>query len=211
MFTGLIQGIGAILEKKASPGSASLKIATSLISKLNLGDSIAVNGVCLTVAALGSDWFKADMMPETLKSTTLEYLQPGERVNLEPALSLADRLGGHLVSGHVDGIGQIVKIQPQSNAVIIQISTTSELMKFIALKGSIAVNGVSLTVQGVTGNQFVISLIPHTMQTTNLQYLQTNDQVNIEVDIFARYVANLLEQRTANNGLTIDFLKEHGF
>jgi riboflavin synthase len=210
LFTGLIQAIGTVLEKKASSGSASLKIATELASKLNLGDSIAVNGACLTVAVLGSDWFKADVMPETLKSTTLEYLQPGDRVNLEPALLLTDRLGGHLVSGHVDGIGRVAKIHPESNAVIIQISTPEELMKFIAIKGSVAVNGVSLTVQGVSKNQFMVSLIPHTMQSTNLHDLRLPDRVNIEVDIFARYVINLLEQK-ANTGLTVEFLKEHGF
>ncbi len=210
MFTGLIRDVGTVLEKRTESGSASLKITTNLIPKLNLGDSIAVNGACLTVAALDPVWFKADVMPETIKSTTLEYLQPGDRINLEPALCLTDRLGGHLVSGHVDGIGRVASIRPENNAVVIYISIPEELEKFVALKGSVAVNGVSLTIQEVSGAKFMVSLIPHTMQSTNFQDLRLHDRVNIEVDIMARYVANLLEQKT-NSGLTVEFLKEHGF
>lgn len=210
MFTGLVKGIGTVIEKKATIEAASLRIGTGLISELNLGDSMAVNGVCLTVAALGADWFQADMMPETLKSTNLQHLQPGDRVNLEPALSLNDRLGGHLVSGHVDCIGQITKIRPESNALIVQIMVPVELMKFIALKGSIAIDGVSLTVQGVSGNTFTVSLIPHTSQETTLRYLKLNDRVNIEADMLARYVVNLWETKS-RTGLSADFLAEHGF
>jgi riboflavin synthase len=210
LFTGLVKGIGTVIEKKAASEAASLRINTGLIPDLNLGDSMAVNGVCLTVAALGADWFQADMMPETLKSTNLQYLQPGDRVNLEPALSLNDRLGGHLVGGHVDCIGQITKIRPESNALLLQILVPVELMKFIALKGSIAIDGVSLTIQGVTGNTFTVSLIPHTAQETTLRYLKLNDRVNIEADMLARYVVNLWEAKS-RTGLSPDFLAEHGF
>lgn len=210
MFTGLIKGSGTVIDKKTDAGSTSLKINSGLVMKLDLGDSIAVNGVCLTVTALGPDWFKAGMMPETLKNTTLQYLEPGDRVNLEPALTLNDPLGGHLVAGHVDCIGQVANIQPESNALIIQIIVPVELMKFIALKGSIAVNGVSLTVQKVTGNHFTVSLIPHTALMTNLHRLKLNDRVNIEVDVLARYVVNLWETKPPA-GLTAAFLTEHGY
>lgn len=210
MFTGLIKDIGTVLEKKSGSETASLKVKTELISGLVLGDSIAVNGVCLTVAALGTDCFLADMMPETLKSANLQYIQPRDRVNLEPALTLNDHLGGHLVSGHVDGIGQVTKIQPEHNALIVQIQTPGELMKYIALKGSIAIDGVSLTVQGVLGNTFTVSLIPHTARATTLQFLKLNDRVNIEVDLMARYVVNFWETKS-RNGLTADFLAEHGY
>jgi riboflavin synthase len=210
LFTGLIRGIGTVLEKKSNSTSVILKISTVLASELKPGDSVAVNGVCLTAAALGSSWFRADMMPETLKSTNLDFLQSGARVNLEPALAFGDRLGGHLVSGHVDCIGRVVTIGSESNAEIIKIAVPTELVKFIALKGSVAVNGVSLTVQGVSGNDFTISLIPHTMQETNLQLLRRNDLVNIEVDMLARYVANFLEQQS-KQGLTEDVLARNGF
>jgi riboflavin synthase len=210
LFTGLIKGIGTIIEKKTGSEAASLKIGTGLISGLNLGDSIAVNGACLTVAALGQDWFLADMMPETLKSTNLQYLQPGGRVNLEPALTLNDHLGGHLVSGHVDCVGQVTKIRPESNALILQILVPAELMKFIAVKGSIAIDGVSLTVQGVTGSSFTVSLIPHTAWATTLRYLKPDDRVNIEADMLARYVINFWETKS-KTGISSDFLAEHGY
>ncbi len=210
MFTGLVKDVGTVIEKKTGSETASLRIGAGLVSELNLGDSIAVNGVCLTVAALSADWFQADMMPETLKATNLQYLQPGERVNLEPALTLRDHLGGHLVSGHVDCIGQVIKIQPERNALILQVKVPVELMKFIAVKGSIAIDGVSLTVQSVTGNTFTVSLIPHTAQATTLRHLKLNDRVNIEADMLARYVVNLWETKS-KTGLSADFLAEHGF
>lgn len=199
------------MEKKTGSEGASLKISSGFRIELALGDSIAVNGVCLTVAALSADWFQADMMPETLKATNLQYLQPGDRVNLEPALSLQDRLGGHLVSGHVDCIGQVIKIRPESNALILQIMVPGELMKFIAVKGSIAVNGVSLTVQDVNCDNFSVSLIPHTARSTTLQYLKINDRVNIEADLLARYVANLWESKSRGSGISAGFLADHGF
>jgi riboflavin synthase len=210
LFTGLIRGIGTVLEQKSNSTGAILKIATGLAAELKLGDSVAVNGVCLTVAALGPSWFRADMMAETLKSTNLEYLEPRDKVNLEPALTFGDRLGGHLVSGHVDCVGWVVTIGSESNGEIIKITVPAEFIKFIALKGSVAVNGVSLTIQRVSGDDFVISLIPHTMQETNLQYLKRNDRVNIEVDILARYVANILEQQS-KPGLTESVLAQNGF
>ena len=210
MFTGIIQGTGTLSEKKSSSNSAVVKITTDLAPILKLGDSIAVNGVCLTAAALGSDWFKADIMPETYRGTNLANLQSGDQVNLEPALALGDRLGGHMVSGHVDGVGRVTKIQLESNALVVQISVPADLTRFIALKGSVAVNGVSLTVQKVATAEFGISLIPHTMQATNLLGLKPGDQVNIEVDLLARYIAHLMENKN-ESVLSVDFLAEHGF
>ncbi len=211
MFTGLIKGIGVVMEKTNTSSAATLKIETILASELNLGDSVAVNGVCLTASALGPNWFRADMMPETIKSSNLNFLKSSDKVNLEPALAFGERLGGHLVSGHVDCISRVSAVYSEQNFRIIKVSFPAEMAKFIALKGSVAVNGVSLTIQGVSGNEFMISLIPHTLQETNLQFIKVNDLVNIEVDLLARYVVNIMEQQSGKTGLTESFLRENGF
>ena len=209
MFTGLIKDIGKVLEQKSTTSNAILKIETLLIKEIGLGDSIAVNGVCLTAARLGDNWFSADVMPETWRATNLSWLKPGVRVNLEPALAAGDRFGGHLVSGHVDGVGRINSIGKQANAVIFHISVPRELTKFIAHKGSVAVNGISLTVQEITGTIMMISLIPHTVKETNLQFLKTGDSVNIEVDMMARQLARLVGETAG--GVTEEFLERYGY
>ncbi len=209
MFTGLIRDIGKVVESQNTASSATLKIETVLIKELSLGDSIAVNGVCLTASKLGINWFSADVMPETWKATNLAGLKPGDRVNLEPALAAGDRIGGHLVSGHVDGVGRVNSIVRQANAVIFNIAVPQELARFIAHKGSVAVNGVSLTVQAATGTIMMISLIPHTVKETNLQFLKTGDPVNIEVDMMARQLSKLVGNPT--EGITEEFLERHGF
>jgi riboflavin synthase len=206
LFTGLIKAVGTILEKKPN----QLKVETSLTAELKLGDSIAVNGVCLTASDLGTNWFRADIMPETLKSTNLGDLKPGDPVNLEPALALGDRLGGHIVSGHVDAVGYINSLSRQDNAIILKITVPRPLTRFIAPKGSVAVNGVSLTIQATSGVEFTISLIPHTIQGTTFTTIKPGDPVNIEADLLARYVANLLDQGN-DGGITEGFLAEHGF
>lgn len=210
MFTGLIVSLGTVLEKRSDTLSATLKIKTELAPKLTLGESIAVNGVCLTASLLGSEWFQADVMAETWNSTNLTFLQPGDLVNLEPALAFGDRLGGHLVSGHVDCIGRVTRMVKNRNSYDLKISVPPEMGKFIAQKGSIAVNGVSLTVQHVRPPEFIVSLIPYTARETNLNHLQAGDSVNIEVDLLARYVVNYLEQKS-ENGITAGFLEEYGF
>ncbi|MCL6591923.1 MAG: riboflavin synthase [Firmicutes bacterium] len=220
MFTGLIQGIGVISEKRDHGAIAILKITTGLAPELNRGDSIAVNGVCLTVAGLdstpsgGASWFQADIMPETWQSSNLASLKPGAKVNLEPALRVGGRLGGHFVTGHVDGVGIVQTIEPCRNAVLYRISFPPDLRKYIALKGSIAVNGVSLTIQEVEargrGTQMMVSLIPHTLAETNLKWLRPGDPVNLEVDILARYVVTVLEQQMPP-GITPEFLAKNGF
>lgn len=209
MFTGLIKDVGKVLEMKNNGASAGLKIATVLIKTIVLGDSIAVNGVCLTAAKLGEDWFYADVMPKTWKATNLSGLKPGDWVNLEPALASGDRFGGHLVSGHVDGTGRVKGIKKEANAVIFQISVPRDLTKFIASKGSVAVNGVSLTVQEIAGEIMMISLIPHTVKETNLQFLKTGAQVNLEVDMMARQLLKLAEE--PGGRITEEFLAKHGY
>ena len=209
MFTGLIRDIGKVLERKNTRSSAVLKIETVIIKELNLGDSIAVNGVCLTASRLGDTWFFADVMPETWKATNLSGLNPGDRVNLEPALAVGERFGGHLVSGHVDGVGRVKNISKEANAVIYNITVPQELTKFIAYKGSVAVNGVSLTVQRIADAVMMIALIPHTVKETNLQYLKSGDPVNIEVDMMARQLWKAVGNPT--QGITEEFLERHGF
>ncbi|HEX3043875.1 MAG TPA: riboflavin synthase [Bacillota bacterium] len=224
MFTGLIRGIGTIVEKRDQGTIANLKISAGITTELSLGDSIAVNGVCLTVADLNSahtgaapmngSWFQADIMPETWRSSNLAGLKPGAKVNLEPALRVGDHLGGHFVSGHVDGVGIVQNIEPCQNAILYRISFPPALRKYLALKGSIAINGVSLTIQAVEarerGAQIMVSLIPHTLSETNLQWLRPGDPVNLEVDTLARYVLNGLEQQQ-NSGITPEFLAKNGF
>ncbi len=209
MFTGLIKDVGKVLEQRSSASSAVLKIESVLIKDLGLGDSIAVNGVCLTASRIGGSWFSADVMPETWKATNLSGIKSGDRVNLEPAMATGDRFGGHLVSGHVDGIGLVNSVTKQANAVVYYISVPHGLTKFIALKGSVAVNGVSLTVQEITGERMMISLIPHTVKETNLQFLKTGSLVNIEVDMMARQLLKLAGNPT--EGITEEFLEKHGF
>jgi riboflavin synthase len=215
MFTGLIRGIGTIIQKRDQGTIANLKISAAITAELSLGASIAVNGVCLTVADLnathmGDSWFQADIMPETWRSSNLAGLKPGAKVNLEPALRVGDHLGGHFVTGHVDGVGIIQNIEPSRNAILYRISFPPALRKYLALKGSVAVNGVSLTIQEVDGVQILVSLIPHTLSETNLQWLRLGEQVNLEVDTLARYVLNGLEQR-AYSGITPEFLAKNGF
>lgn len=209
MFTGLIMDIGKVLERKNTQSNAVLKIETVLVKEVKLGDSVAVNGVCLTVSRLGDTWFSADVMPETWKATNLSGLKPGDRVNLEPALAAGDRFGGHLVSGHVDGVGRVRNIGKQANAVILDITVPQKLTRLIAHKGSVAVNGVSLTVQKIAGAAMMISMIPHTVKETNLQYLKSGDPVNIEVDMMARQLAKLVGN--SDQGITEEFLERHGY
>ncbi len=212
MFTGLIKTVGTIREKRITATVATLTIKTALAGELQLGDSVAVNGVCLTAAALGPDWFRADVMPETWRSSNLSLLRPGVGVNLEPALGLQDRLGGHLVSGHVEGIGRISRIEPQRNAILIRIKYPHDLAEYIVLKGSIAVNGVSLTIQAVAAGELLVSLIPHTYRATNFPELRPGDGVNLETDLIAKYVVKAEPPPGPSpSKLTKEFLTENGF
>ena len=182
MFTGLISHLGRIQKS-----GTRIAVNTELASELELGDSIAVNGVCLTAVEIDGDHFEADVMEETLKLTSLGELQAGDPVNLELALRVGDRLGGHFVQGHVDGTGAVESIEENEHSRVVRIAAPAELMRFIARKGSIAIDGVSLTVVDVDEAGFSVSLIPETLERTTLGSAGQGDRVNLEVDIFARY------------------------
>ncbi len=197
MFTGIIEAIGEITQATAlneqSGNGLALTIAPGSLdlSDVKLGDSIAVNGVCLTVTALNNRQFSVAASQETL-SCTQGLDRAGAQVNLEKAMRLSDRLGGHLVSGHVDAVGTVVKFEPVGECIELIVRAPQPLLRFIAQKGSITVNGVSLTVNRIEGDQFSVNLIPHTLAMTNLQSLSPGMAVNLETDMLARYVARLL-------------------
>lgn len=214
MFTGIVEEIGTVRQIRPGQRSASLVIgAKQVLEETKLGDSIATAGVCLTVTKLGQDYFEADVMAETMGRTKLGSLQPGSKVNLERALSLGARLGGHLVSGHIDGTGQIRSFVREDNAVWLTIAVEPQLLKYIVEKGSIAVDGVSLTVAMVNDAVFKVSLIPHTGNNTSLLTEKVGAQVNLEVDIISKYVEKLLGQssNTSSSKLTSAWLIENGF
>lgn len=193
MFTGIIQAIGRIHEYEARGADARMLIHGGGLdfSDVGPGDSIAVNGVCLTATALTPDSFSVDVSAETLRVT--EGFTPGAEVNLEKALRLADRLGGHLVSGHVDGVGAVHRFDPAGESHLLEIDAPAELARYIIRKGSITVNGVSLTVNRVDGARFALNLIPHTLEMTTLKHLQAGSRVNLEVDMIARYVERMMQ------------------
>ena len=193
MFTGIVEAVGSVREVK--PAESGLRVTIDVaaldLADVNIGDSVAVNGVCLTAAALAASRLTFDVSRETLGCTI--GFAPGSRVNLEKSLRLADQLGGHLVSGHVDGVGSVVRFDAVGNNRLLAVEAPRELAKYIARKGSVAVNGVSLTVNAVKGNTFEINLIPHTLQVTNLAALAAGAKVNLEVDMLARYVERLAQ------------------
>jgi len=193
MFTGIIQAIGTIARVEPRSGDTRLVIdATGLdMADVAIGDSICVSGVCLTAVAIDASTFAADVSIETLSCTTLGMLKSGDCVNLEKSLRLADRLGGHLVSGHVDGVGRVVAVEPDARSQRWVFEVPSALSRYIAAKGSVCIDGVSLTVNEVAANRFGVNLIPHTIGATTFQDKRVGDAVNIEVDLIARYVERL--------------------
>ncbi len=217
MFTGIIQAVGTLKDIRREGADAGMRIQTGQLAleDVRIGDSIAVSGVCLTVAERGSADFRADVSGETLSRTTLGGLEVGDRVNLEKALTLATPLGGHLVSGHVDGVGTIVDRRPEGRSVRLRVRAPDSLARYIAVKGSICVDGVSLTVNSVRGGEFDLNIVPHTLEQTTLDEFRAGRAVNLEVDIIARYLERLLlGERAAQpqeGGITEAFLEEHGF
>ena len=194
MFTGLIETIGTLREKREGRGSTRIGIDSELpLETMADGESVAVNGVCLTVVKRSGSRFHADVIRETLEHTTLGKLRPGQKVNLERALALGGRLGGHLVQGHVDGTGRIREVVRQGDDYRLRITLPEDLGRFVAWKGSVTVDGVSLTVSAVEGGWFEVALIPETRAKTGLGALGRGDMVNLEVDLLARYLARLLE------------------
>ena len=218
MFTGIIEAIGNIASIEQRQGDVRLKLSTGKLDlgDVVLGDSIAVNGVCLTAVALPGDGFVADVSNETLRLTTLKNLSVGCSVNLEKALTPTKRLGGHLVSGHVDGLGEIVDRSGDARSICFKIKAPAALAKYIAHKGSICVDGISLTVNAVDGCVFDLNIVPHTLQETIMDQYQVGTAVNLEVDVIARYLERLIQgdgaaESGATPGIDKTFLAQHGF
>jgi riboflavin synthase len=212
MFTGIIQAVGRIARLEPRGGDVRLTVDTSGLDMADvaLGDSIAVSGVCLTVIDFDAASFAADVSNETLSHTTLGKHKAGDPVNLEKALRLADRLGGHLVSGHVDGTGKVVSVVPDGRSQRWTFEVPADVARYIAHKGSVCIDGTSLTVNEVAGNRFGVNLIPHTVAHTAFSARRAGDAVNIEVDVVARYVERLLSSGDSPR-LDEAFLKQHGF
>ena len=213
MFTGIVEEIGIV---KSVQSKVITIEANKIFDDLHLGDSVAVNGTCLTVSSFDDKIFNADVTQETLNRTNLGSLKNGSRVNLERAMTLSGRFGGHIVSGHIDGVGSIKSMKKDDNAIILAIEVPRHLMKYIVEKGSVAVDGISLTVASLTDNTFSIAVIPHTLKETVLYYKKEGDKVNIENDVIGKYVERLLTFKEDNNdskksNITMDFLLKNGF
>lgn len=211
MFTGIIEETGVLKEQN---GGNLVIQADKVLEDVHLGDSIAVNGVCLTVTEFQKNWFRADVMAETLRRSSLGTLKKGSRVNLERAMAANGRFGGHIVSGHIDGTGTVENMQREGNAIWVTISCGTALLRYIAEKGSIAIDGISLTVAEVRENGFRVSIIPHTGEETTLLARRTGDMVNLETDIIAKYVERLMlpqEPEEKKSGIDLEFLRENGF
>lgn len=215
MFTGIVEEVGKIKKIERNTVSAKLTIeADKVLQEVKEGDSIAVNGICLTVTSFTKNSFTADVMHETMNRTTLGKLKENSPVNLERALSVMGRFGGHMVSGHIDGRGKIVGIEKDDNAVLFTIETTEKILRYIVEKGSIAINGISLTVARVDRKNFTVSVIPHTLKVTSLGSFQKGDEVNLENDIVGKYIEKLLGlscPEKKESTLTMDFLIKNGF
>ena len=216
MFTGIVEEIGTVRRVTSGQNDGSIDVKAKLVLEgTKIGDSIAVNGVCLTVTTLREDGFTADVMPETLRRSNLGALQSGDPVDLERAMAADGRFGGHIVSGHIDGVGTITGQRREGIAVWVTIAAPPEILRYIVEKGSVAIDGVSLTVAVVTEQDFSVSLIPHTGSQTVLLKKGPGSQVNLENDIVGKYVARLMTPAVPGSApesrVTLDFLREHGF
>ena len=215
MFTGIIEELGTVERVTRGRVSAVLAIrAEAILSDLKIGDSVAVNGVCLTATSLTGHGFTADVMHETLDRSALAGLGPGSPVNLERAMAANGRFGGHIVAGHVDGVGTIAAIEKDDNAIWFTITAPAQVLRYVVEKGSIAIDGISLTVARVEPDRFAVSVIPHTAAVTLLGLRRTGDRVNLESDLVGKYVERLLRPAPEEKGqsrLTMEFLTQHGF
>lgn len=217
MFTGIIESVGQVQSVQAVGGDVRLKIQTKLdMSDVHLGDSIATNGICLTVIEFGEDWYAADVSRESLHRTTLGQWKAGQIVNVEKAMLPTTRFGGHIVSGHVDGLGEITLVREDARSLYFEVTAPVELAKYLAEKGSVTVDGISLTINHLRGNVISLNLIPHTAERTNIGSWKQGTQVNLEVDVLARYIERLMlgdkaAEQTATSNISMDFLAQNGF
>lgn len=217
MFTGIVEEIGKISDIKKSVKSYRLQISASkVLENTKIGDSIAVNGICLTVTDMSDSLFSADVMAETVRRTSLSQLKRGDSVNLERAMAADGRFGGHIVSGHIDGTGIISDFTKEDNAVWVTVSAEKNILKYIVEKGSVAIDGISLTVAVVSDGFFKVSVIPHTQNETTLLMKKTGDSVNLECDIIGKYVEKMLgfnnnSDTQKKSGISMDFLSRQGF
>ncbi|HCH1695712.1 TPA: riboflavin synthase [Vibrio parahaemolyticus] len=216
MFTGIVEAVGKLtaITPKGEDITVTVEVGKLDMSDVKLGDSIATNGVCLTVIDFGSNYYSADLSLETLKKTGFANYQVGEKVNLEKAMLPTTRFGGHIVSGHVDGVGEIVERNQVGRAIEFWVAMPAEISKYVAEKGSITVDGISLTVNDLRKNAFKLTIVPHTSEETTIDHFQVGRKVNLEVDVLARYMERLLQgqqEEQPESRITMDFLQQNGF
>ena len=217
MFTGIIESLGKVESLQSVGGDVRLRIGTSLdMSDVHLGDSIATNGICLTVIEWGENWYAADVSRESLNRTTLGTWKVGQRVNVEKAMLPTTRFGGHIVSGHVDAVGEITVVREDARSIYYEVTAPAEIAKYLAEKGSVTVDGISLTINHLRGNVISLNLIPHTAERTNIGTWKTGAKVNLEVDVLARYIERLMlgdkaAEVKGQSKLSMAFLAENGF
>lgn len=217
MFTGIIESLGKVESIQNVGGDVRLHIQTDLdMSDVHLGDSIATNGICLTVIDFGSNWYAADVSRESLNRTTLQHWKAGQAVNVEKAMLPTTRFGGHIVSGHVDAVGEITQVRSDARSIYFEVTAPKEISRYLAEKGSVTVDGISLTINHLRGNVLSLNLIPHTAERTNIGTWKAGAKVNLEVDVLARYIERLLlgdkaAETTAQSKISLDFLAENGF
>jgi len=217
MFTGIIESLGKVESLQSVGGDVRLRIGTSLdMSDVHLGDSIATNGICLTVIEWGENWYTADVSRESLNRTTLGTWKVGQRVNVEKAMLPTTRFGGHIVSGHVDAVGEITVVREDARSIYYEVTAPAEIAKYLAEKGSVTVDGISLTINHLRGNVISLNLIPHTAERTNIGTWKTGAKVNLEVDVLARYIERLMlgdkaAETKEQSKLSMAFLAENGF
>lgn len=216
MFTGIIETTGKVISFTPKEGAARLVVgAPGIAERLRLGDSVGVSGVCVTALEMGPDWFAADLAAETIARTTLSRLEAGSQVNLELPTPVGAPLGGHVVQGHVDGMGTLVGLTPVSGAVdsdwVLRIRVPLELMRYVVAKGSIAIEGISLTVAGIDGDEIWIAILPHTYRATNLHTLKVGMDVNVEVDVLGKYAESRARAEAQKSELTVEYLLANGY
>lgn len=217
MFTGIIESLGKVESIQNIGGDVRLRIQTDLdMSDVHLGDSIATNGICLTVIDFGSNWYAADVSRESLNRTTLEHWKAGQSVNVEKAMLPTTRFGGHIVSGHVDAVGEITVVRSDARSIYFEVTAPTEIARYLAEKGSVTVDGISLTINHLRGNVLSLNLIPHTAHRTNIGTWKPGTKVNLEVDVLARYIERLLmgekaAETTQQSKISMDFLAQNGF